>query len=255
MRLNCTSFRRRTKEQTALRERTSDLCARLLAACVGPASPLALETLVWLEEQASLEDAPSQAEANGDDTRHAAETAAARGKDAGRPGWRVPQTSKSFAAATAHRFPTCATSWAVLGLMLARRSGGGKGGADKKGGQGKKGVDGLGLAALLLEHGLMHGGGDAGGGSAEAWTALARLRLAASDWHAALAAVAGAMAWVRRRRDGGYGSYASCVLALRVCAAEAHLALGQLDEADSALQKLAGVVNLAGRWAKLGSRR
>ncbi len=45
---------------------------------------------------------------------------------------------------------------------------------------------------------------------------------------------------VRRRREGGFGSYPECVLALRVCAAEAHLALGQLEEAEAALQKLSG---------------
>jgi hypothetical protein len=125
--------------------------------------------------------------------------------------------------------------------MLARHSAGGKG-RTGKGAQGKKGVDSAGLAVLMLEHGLMHGGsGDGGGGSAATWTALARLRMGTGDWQAALAAVAGGMAWVRRRRDGGYGGYASCVLALRVCAAEANLALGQLDEAESALQKLTGV--------------
>ena len=45
---------------------------------------------------------------------------------------------------------------------------------------------------------------------------------------------------VRRRREGGYGSYPDWVLALRVCCAEAHLALGQLEEAEAALQKLSG---------------
>ena len=45
---------------------------------------------------------------------------------------------------------------------------------------------------------------------------------------------------VRRRREGGFGSYPECVLALRVCAVEAHLAVGQLEEAEAALQKLAG---------------
>lgn len=49
-----------------------------------------------------------------------------------------------------------------------------------------------------------------------------------------------AAAQVRRRREQEYGSYSSCVLTLRALAAEAHLALGQLDEAEAALQKLAG---------------
>ena len=50
---------------------------------------------------------------------------------------------------------------------------------------------------------------------------------------------------VRRRKEGGYGSYPECVLALRVSAAEAHLALGRLEEAEAALQKLAGQSGIA----------
>ena len=230
----------RTGKQDGLRGRVvADLCTRLLAAPGGPASALAFETLVWLHEQASLDDAPPETDATGTEFRleHSAtdvseETVSTLGRTAA-------LSPESFAAAMAHRFPTCTTAWAVLGLMIARRSAaGGKGGAGKAV-QEKKGAVSAGLAMLLLEHGLMDRG-SIGGGPAAAWTALAQLRLAAGDWQAALAAVTGGMAWVRRRRDGGYGTYASCVLALRTAAAEAHLLLGQPDEADLALQKLAG---------------
>ena len=76
--------------------------------------------------------------------------------------------------------------------------------------------------------------------SAAAWVALAELQLQSDDAAGALATVADGMAWVRQRRESGFGRLASTVLALRLRSAAAHLQLGQLEEADVALQKLSG---------------
>lgn len=92
----------------------------------------------------------------------------------------------------------------------------------------------------MLRHGCTEGSH-----SGVAWVALAQLQLQSDDAAAALGSVAGGMAWVRRRREAGIGRLTGAVLALRLCAAKAHLALGQLDEAEAAVQKLAGTCSEA----------
>lgn len=76
--------------------------------------------------------------------------------------------------------------------------------------------------------------------SGVARVALAELQLEDDNASGALAAVASGMGWVRSRREGGYGKLTGTVLALRLTAARAHLALGQIDEGDAAVKKLSG---------------
>lgn len=76
--------------------------------------------------------------------------------------------------------------------------------------------------------------------SSVARVALAELQLQDDNASGALTAVASGMGWVRNRREAGYGKLTGTVLALRLTAARAHLALGQIDEADAAVRKLSG---------------
>ena len=176
---------RRSEEISELRRRVHDLCKRLLTARGGPAESLAFETLVWLEEVTSSE--PASAKANGIDGRAATGNSSSELQTG-------PDTVARFAAMMVHRFPTCGTAWAVLGLTLARRClRRSKGEPSSSKWAGDVAKAGPALAALMLEHGCTA----EGGGTAAAWVALTRLRLRAGDWDAALAAVAGGMAWVR----------------------------------------------------------
>ena len=72
------------------------------------------------------------------------------------------------------------------------------------------------------------------------WVALAQLQLQSDNAAGALAAVASGMGWIRSRREAGFGKLTGTVLALRLTAAKAHLARGQILEADAAVQKLSG---------------
>ena len=164
-----------------LRGRVHDLCKRLLTASGVPATALAYETLAWLDEVTSSEEASATTKADG-----------ANGDSAHPPRLDTGDAAQC-AARMAHWFPTCGTAWAVLGLTLARRVSGRKTGPPGKQAGVGPAKAGAALAALLLEHGCMQGGG----GTAAAWIALTQLRLRAGDWDAALAAVAGGMAWVR----------------------------------------------------------
>ncbi len=177
----------RTEGSDEFRQRVHNLCGRLLRACGGPASPLAFEMLVWLDEVASTEAASAAAKTNGIDGR-------------AHPGMlsselqTEPDKVARLAAITVHRFPACGTAWAVLGLTLARRCirrSKGDPSASKWAGDVAKA--GPALAVLMLEHGCTA----EGGGTAAASVALTRLRLRAGHWEAALAAVASGMAWVR----------------------------------------------------------
>ena len=159
-----------------------DLCEELLSAHGGPATPLAFETLVWLDEVVSSEQASAAAKANGID-----ETVSAGSSSPG------PDKVARHAAMTVHRFPACGTAWAVLGLTLARRCLRRSKADSPSKWAGDAAKAGPALAALMLEHGYAA----EGGGTAAAWVALTRLRLRAGDWEAAVAAVAGGMAWVR----------------------------------------------------------
>ena len=83
-----------------------------------------------------------------------------------------------------------------------------------------------------------------GNACSAAWVALAQLQLQSNDPSAALGTVYRGMAWVRGRREAGFGKLTGAVLVLRLCAARAHLALGQLEEAEAAVQKLSGATGL-----------
>ena len=179
---------RRSEEISELRRRMHDLCTQLLTARSGPAESLAFETLAWLDEVTSSE--PTSAKANGLDGRVATGYSSSElqtGQD----------TAARFVARMVHRFPTCGTAWAVLGLTLARRClrrSKGEPSASKWAGDVARA--GPALAALMLEHGCVA----EGDGTAAAWVALTRLRLRSGDWETALATVASGMAWVRRLR-------------------------------------------------------
>jgi len=181
---------RRSEGISELRRRVHDLCTRLLRARGAPAMPLAFETLVWLNEVASTEEASVAARAKG-----GTNGIVPAGNLSSEPQMQ-PDKFERLAATTVHRYSTCGTAWAVLGLTLARRcirrSKGDP--ASEWAGDGAKA--GPALATLMLEHGCT----GEGGGSAAACVALTRLRLRAGDWEAALTAVAGGMAWVRRFR-------------------------------------------------------
>ena len=175
----------RAEEHHELQRRVRDLCTRLLTARGSPATSVAFETLAWIEDVSSADDVSAADEANGvSGTPAAVESGSAARLE--------PNDAARFAAPTAHRFPACDTAWAVVGLRLAQRSCGGKVGPAGKQASGPVIKAGAEVAALLLEHGCMRGGG----GTAAAWIALTRLRLRAGAWDVALAAVAGGMAWV-----------------------------------------------------------
>ena len=176
----------RTEDLDVSRRRVHEVCERLLDAHGGPAAPLPFETLVWLAEVTSSEQASTGSQAKEADGTVPAGSSTSELQA-------QPDTVGRLAAVTAHRFPTCGTAWAVLGLTLARRCLRHSKGDTAGKWAGDVAKAGPALAALMLEHGCAAGDG----GTAAAWVVLTRLRLRGGDSEAALAAIAGGMAWVR----------------------------------------------------------